>query len=347
MDKDVVDYLIVGQGLAGSAMAMALLEQGASVIVLDREDMNSASRVAAGLVTTVAGKGMNLSWRQAEYLPEAMAYYHQLEQSSGQKLFHSQELLRLFDSEKRKVKFENKIEQLEGWVAEANKEDLARWNSEHGGFVMLQGGWLDTNAYLEVVRDILGARYRVDDFSSSDLTHADDGIEYRGVSAKSIILCQGVSGLTESNNLFSHVEHRSANGEILRVKIEGQSQHQIISNNGWMVPVAKDEWRVGATYEWSDMEGETTAEGRAEVEKKLKVMTDRDYQIIDHQAGVRPIMRKSQPYVGAHPDHPRVKFFNGLGSKGVISGPSVAKHFADHLVNGTELDPELTLEKRL
>ncbi len=338
-----VDYLIVGQGLAGSAMAMALIELGASVVVLDREDANSASRVAAGLVTTVAGKGMNLGWKQAEYLPEALAYYLRLEKVSGRKLFYCKELLRLFVSEKERVKFEKKRELLTKWVTDAKVADLERWNGEHGGFVMLQGGWLDTNVYLDLVRGLLGERYRVGEFDSDKLEVNGERVIYSGISAGNVILCQGSRGLTDSNNLFSHVDHRSAKGEILRVKIEGQSQDQIISCNGWMVPVADGEWRVGATYEWDDMEATPTAAGRAEIEKKLKIMTSADYQILDHQAGVRPIMRNSQPYVGTHSEVARVKFFNGLGSKGVITGPSVAKRFAEHLVNGDELDSELCL----
>ena len=95
-----MDYLIIGQGLAGSAMAMALRELGAEVFVVDSEDANSASRVAAGLVTTLAGKGMNPGWRQAEYLPAALDYYGALESASNERLFHPSEILRLFDSEK-------------------------------------------------------------------------------------------------------------------------------------------------------------------------------------------------------------------------------------------------------
>ena len=80
------DFLIIGQGLAGSALALALRENGASVLVVDDASEHGASRVAVGLITTLAGKGMNPAWRQAEYLPEAVTYYRAMEQRHGRKM---------------------------------------------------------------------------------------------------------------------------------------------------------------------------------------------------------------------------------------------------------------------
>jgi glycine/D-amino acid oxidase-like deaminating enzyme len=337
-----VDFLIIGQGLAGSALAMALIDRGATVIVVDSEDENSASRVAAGLVTTVAGKGMNLSWRQGEHLPEAIAYYRKLEEASGKTLFHSLDTLRLFDSEKQRDKFNNKREQLAGWIEDADPADLSKWNADYGGFIMSQGGWLDTQAYLQVVREVLADRCRNDSFQEDDLIIADGAVTWKDISAERIILCQGARGLTEGG-LFSYLPHRCAKGEILTVAIPNVSQEKVINRNGWLIPLGNEKWRAGATYEWEDMSGATTQAGRSEIEARIRNLTDLPFKVIEHSAGVRPIMRQSQPYIGHHPDHPEVSFFNGLGSKGVTTAPSVAAHFAEHLVTGSDLDSSLAL----
>jgi len=341
-----VDYLIVGQGLAGSAMAMALLDKGASVMVIDKEKPNSATRVAAGLVTTLAGKGMNPSWRQSEYLPEALAYYRKLEKVSGRKLFHEQELLKLFDNKKQQAKFERKKEDVSDWHSEAKPEDLAAWVAPHGGFLMQQGGWLDTNAYMEVIQQKLGENYARREFDADLLELENDGVRYEEICSKAVILCLGVDGLAGENNRFHFLNHRSAKGEMLLVKIEGKPLDKIISKNGWLVPIGNQLYKVGATYEWYDMQGQTTEEGRTQVETKLKAMLGNDgYEVMDHTAGVRPIVRKSQPMVGTHPRYSQVKLFNGLGSKGVITAPSVAKHFAEHLIDGAALDSDLDTEE--
>lgn len=337
-----VDFLIVGQGLAGSALAMALVDVGASVLVVDGEDENSASKVAAGLVTTVAGMGMNLSWRQGEYLPEALAYYGRLEELSGERLFHPMDTLRLLDGEKQRVKFENKKELLVGWTEDADANDLEGWNAGYGGFLMKHGGWLDTKLYLALVREMLGDGYRVDTFLEGDLELEGGVVGWKDVRAKRVVLCQGARGLTEGG-LFSYLEHRSAKGEILTISLPDASEEKIVNRNGWLIPLGNGRWRVGATYEWEDMNGNITEEGKSVVEGKIKNLTDLPYEVLEHSAGVRPIIRKSQPYVGHHPEYPEVSFFNGLGSKGVTTAPSVAAHFAQHLVNGVELDTELAL----
>jgi len=341
-----VDYLIVGQGLAGSALAMALLDKGASVHVIDKEKPNSATRVAAGLVTTLAGKGMNPSWRQAEYLPQAMAYYRKLENTSGRQLFHSMELLKVFDDAKQQAKFERKKEQVDEWYRAAMAEDLSAWQAPYGGFLMRHGGYLDTQAYLQVVQQLLGEHYEKRTFKQGVLEFSDDVVSYEEISAKAVIFCLGVDGLVGEHSHFHSLEHRSAKGEMLLVKLAQKPEDKIISKNGWLVPVGDHLYKVGATYEWTDMQGLTTAEGRAAVEDKLRtILGNDDFEVVNHTAGVRPIVRKSQPMVGTHPRYPQVKLFNGLGSRGVITAPSVAKHFADHLVDGTELDPELNSEE--
>ena len=51
-----VDYIIVGQGLAGSAVAVQLLRAGKKIVVFDRPESNKASHVAAGLFNPITGK---------------------------------------------------------------------------------------------------------------------------------------------------------------------------------------------------------------------------------------------------------------------------------------------------
>jgi len=72
-------FVIVGQGLAGTCLAWALKEKGADFLLIDREVAAGSSRVAAGLVNPVTGKGINPSWRVGEYLNLAVDFYRLLE----------------------------------------------------------------------------------------------------------------------------------------------------------------------------------------------------------------------------------------------------------------------------
>ena len=55
-----VDFLIAGQGLAGSLLAFELLQSGASIAVVDTPMEGAASPVAAGIVNPVSGKRLTV-----------------------------------------------------------------------------------------------------------------------------------------------------------------------------------------------------------------------------------------------------------------------------------------------
>ena len=57
------DAIIVGQGLAGTTLAWCLLEAGLSVLVTDREEEVTSSKIAAGLITPITGQRLALSWQ--------------------------------------------------------------------------------------------------------------------------------------------------------------------------------------------------------------------------------------------------------------------------------------------
>ena len=78
---------------------------------------------------------------------------------------------------------------------------------------------------------------------------------------------------------------------------------------------------------------------------KARSGKDVPMEVIDHEAGIRPIIRNSRPVVGFHPEIPQVGFFNGLGSKGSLMAPAVAEHFAAYLCGESELDEELGLSE--
>lgn len=335
-----VDFLIVGQGLAGSALALALVRRGRSVLVVDRGDLDSASRVAAGLVTSLAGKGMNPAWRQGEYLPKAMGFYGKLEREHGVKLFYGMPVLRLFADEKERVKFEGKVDEVSKWVGERDA-DVGEFLGEHGGFEMAGGGRLDVREYLRVVRMALGDSFQMGEVLDEELVVDGGVVRWGEVEAGSVIFCRGYGDF--GGRFFKDLRHRSAKGQMLTVRVDGLDEGRVVNRGGWMVPLGDGLWRCGATYEWDGLEDGVDAAGRVEVEGKIAGLTDAAFEVVEHEAGVRPIVRRSQPVVGMLKDVPEVGIFNGLGSKGVITAPSVGEHFAGYLCGEWGLDAELDL----
>lgn len=346
------DFLIIGQGLAGSALAMELLCRGKSILVVDRQDAGSSSRVAAGLVTPLTGRGMNPAWRQREYLDIAAAYYRRLEKESGRRLYHHTPVVRVFQAGKERAKWEEKKQQHGAWAFETEEPGSPLKTGGHGAIEMPDGAWLDTLAYLHVVRDRLddAGSWREADFSEGEVTVLPGGIGWRDVAAGKIILCQGaygLSGVEGYNGWFSGIPHRSAKGEILSLWVDGLDDGKRYHANGWLAPREGGLWKAGASYGWERLDSTPTQEGKDEVLAKIGTWVDREklpMEVIHHEAAVRPIIRNSRPVVGFHPEHRHVGFFNGLGSKGTLMAPAVASHFAAHLCGECELDGELVLD---
>jgi len=180
-----------------------------------------------------------------------------------------------------------------------------------------------------------------------------------------VIFCQGAEALIEQQqssgngradfvaSAMGDLPKRLAKGEILTVKIPGLNLDQVVVRHGWMIPLpeekGKDLYRVGSTYEWDEINGQPTVEGAERIAEIIGEFTDLPYEVVDHVAGIRPIMRQSRPVIGelqttdgggGREGRGDYWFFNGLGSKGTLYAPKVAQDFAEVLVNGGELDRE-------
>ena len=337
------DFLIVGQGIAGSTLALELLQRGVRVLVVDRQDQGSSSRVAAGLITPITGKGLNPAWRQDEYLPVAEKFYQSLEDEVRGRFYHPCEVVRLFQSAREQEKWRSKSAEHRKWGEEKELADDAL-KSEYGGLKMSGGAWLDSQKFLTAVQNKLVAEdsYRVDDFCEQEVEFGEGGVTWRDVTAGKIILCQGAYGL-QGGGWFSDVPHRCAKGEIITVKLAGLPKDTRYHADGWLAARGDGTWKVGATYDWKNLNSEVTEQGRDEVLGKLATWCDLPVAVVDQEAGVRPIIRNSRPVIGLHPKYEEVGFFNGLGSKGSLIAPAVASHFADVLTGKSELDPELSI----
>ena len=98
MSEADYDYLILGQGLAGSLLAWHLLHAGRRVLVIDDGHRSSSSKVAAGLVNPLAGMRFNCAPRTAQWLESAHAFYRSLGALYDRSYFHAIDMQRLFRS---------------------------------------------------------------------------------------------------------------------------------------------------------------------------------------------------------------------------------------------------------
>lgn len=96
--------------------------------------------------------------------------------------------------------------------------------------------------------------------------------------------------------------------------------------------------RTGSTYDWDTLDTHPTEAARARLEAGFARLHGRPYEVIAHQAAVRPIICESRAVIGVHPARDKLAFFNGLGSKGSLHAPFFADHLAAHLVEGAGIE---------
>ena len=327
------EFVVVGQGLAGTALAWQLRGAGRRVLVVERGDAATASRVSAGLVTPITGRRLVKTWRLDDDYPAAVAFYRKVEAQTGAAFFDTRNMVRLFADEPERAAFELRPERAlvsapdppvnDGWFA-----------APHGGFEMASAARLDVPRYLDASRAWFahdGGSTLADIDPARDLETTDDGVRLPrlGVFARCVVFCQGFAA--RDNPWCAAVRFAPAKGEVLTVRVPGVVEARVVHRGVWLAPAGGDLYRAGSTYDRADLTPAPTAAGREQIVARLRLLLRVPFEIVGNAAAVRPIVEGGRPVFGTHPGRPRIGYFNGLGSKGVLHAPADAARFAARL----------------
>lgn len=333
-----VDFLIVGQGLAGSLLAWHLLERQQKVLVVDLDQPNTSSKVAAGLVTPIAGQQLSLPADSDQHIRFAKKTYWEIEESFGTQLFHHSHIARLFHNQKQVDKWAKRLasEHAERFKAHSSplEIDPQLVHAEHGGITLTKGGWLNVPYFLQTMQTHLLERlaYAIGNVQPDALTIQANTVTWRNIEAKKIIFCQGWQAC--QNHLFDFIPMENARGDILQIDCPQLiDESRIINRNGWLLPMGNGLFKAGSTFDHDYHDAAPTTAGRTAVEEKINHITPCDFSVIDHRSAIRPVINRSTPCIGIHPNHPQIAYFNGLGSKGVTYGPSASLQLVNHLLD--------------
>lgn len=317
-------WTIIGQGLAGTCLAWRLWERGEAFTLIDREEGGS-SRVAAGLINPVTGKNFEPSKGIATFLPEAVVFYQTIESKLGTRFWHPMPVLRLASTpeEWNKIVSKRELPTVTPWLAHHGEPiPIDNWV---GAIELSGGGRLDTRTFLDQSREF----FRREGIYQKRHVSVEEKLPRS-------IWCEGALGLMAGK----YGPHRCAKGEILTITASGWDQTRIrIGAGGWLIPIGHETFKAGATYEWNHLDESPTPAGLERVSNIASRLGGPDFQVIGHEAGVRPILRRSEPLIG--PLSHGAWMFNGLGSKGSLYAPGMASRLADWLLAGIEPDPEL------
>ncbi len=344
-----IDFLIVGQGIAGTLLAYFLELKGQTVRVVDDGYERSASRVAAGIVNPITGRRFIKSWRIDELIPFARQTYRALEDLLGISIYHEQPLIRSIFT----------IAEENDWISrtadpsyDAYLEEYAELGSYAGRLIparsygaVRQAAQVDLPLLLAAYRDRLQTKGALIDegFDHQRMTLTAAGAAYEGLHFQRVVFCEGYRAL--ENPFFNYLPFKGDKGEVLIVRIPGLRFDRIIKHRVFIVPLPDDRYWVGATYVHRYQDDRPTPEGRQTLEEKLRSTLQVPFEIVEHRAAVRPTVKDRRPFLGNHLKYPQLSIFNGLGTKGSSLGPLWAHHLAAFLVDGAALDPEVSIRR--
>ncbi|NRD23101.1 FAD-binding oxidoreductase [Winogradskyella litoriviva] len=344
-----VDYIIVGCGLASIAFCEELRANKKSFVVFDNNSQKS-SLVAAGLYNPVILKRFSAVWKAKEQLAVALPMYAKIEKELNIKIDYKLKIHRRFASIEEQNLWFNAMDKpnIESFLSDkVVKNRNSNIEAPFGFGEVLGAGRIDTDILISSYKQFLkqsGCLYEAS-FLHKELNSQETLITYQKIKAKHIVFAEGFG--VKENPFFKNIPINGTKGEVLTVKAPNLKINFAIKSSVFVIPLDKDLYIVGSTYNWKDKTKSITEEGKNELISKLKNIINCDVEVVEHVAAIRPTVVDRRPVVGTHLDFKNIHILNGLGSRGVMIAPYVAKKLFNSIENNTPLDSEIDVSRFL
>lgn len=346
-------YIIVGQGIAGSILAYALIKQGHQVTIIDKDGGAGSSRVAAGIYHPLVFKRTTLTWLSDVLFDYLEQYYPLLEKELNATFYHPTPYYRLFATPEERANW-IKYRELPEYKSFLGEDTDTLHNSSfsvtHGVGKLLRSGWVDTNTMLDAFKKFFHQHATVihEAFAYAELELPGVIIKYKNIEADALIFCEGYG--IKQNPYFNYLPLSATKGQVLTIESSAMPTDGIYNRKVFVMPLSSlpsphSSYKVGATYEWTWDTEQPTDDKKADLINKLKALTTEEFSITEHKAGVRPSVVGRRPLIGIHPQHPQLAVFNGMGSKGIMMAPYLANNFAGFLAGLNAIEPEADITR--
>lgn len=348
----MLDYIIVGQGIAGSLLSWFLTKEDLKILVIDELNLSSASHIASGVIKPITGKRFVKTWLADELIPFAENTYREFEVLFSDSFFHRTLFFKLFESVRAQNDWSARCASPEYLPYLENENilylDKEKVKNDFGGFEINGGSRLEPDKFLLHYRNYLREKNLLleEAFSYDDLKADATSVTYKGHQARKIIFCEGARAI--QNPYFTFFPFQLAKGECLILNIENFYPDRVINSEVLIMPLSqKNQYYVGATHEWYFDDDKPSEKGRNELLGNLSVALNLPFEILDQKAAIRPTVKDRRPYIGFHPEFPTIGIFNGMGTKGISLAPYFAHHFTEHLVHQKPLMKEVDIKRFL
>lgn len=340
-----IDYLIVGQGIAGTWLSYELIRRGHQVMILNQASPNTSSQKAAGLYNPITGRKMLKTWRADDLFEHLEADYFQLEEMLGSRFIYPKPIYRPFLTVEDQNDWQGKLADAAyaPYLVEVAYKSRGIQNvlDPFGGILLRHTGYVDLPALIGAYSSWLQTKgcYQSELFDATQLQVKEDCAQYKDWEASKIIFCEGVA----TSHFWQSLPFRPVRGEIIDVKCDLPTD--VIINQGVFIIPKEDYFTVGSSYDHSLLTYEPQPAGIRSIEERLQKIFKGKVETIAARAGIRPATHDRKPYIGMHKESKTLAIFNGFGTKGVSLCPYFARHFVDVLEGKSPIDKEVDVQR--
>jgi len=329
------DAIIVGQGIAGSVLALMCKKNGLNVVVVDDGHKTSSSMVSAGIMTPLTGPRLSPLWTSEHTRDLVMGVYADAEEELQVSFIRSCRLVRLLESE-RELEFLKKRQSdphLAGWVLPTTD-----WSHVckpgNAQFEMSCVNRIDAPLFLAACRQYFKDNGMLiqGSVAAKDVRASASAVTWQGLSAKHMIFCQGAVG--EGNPFFPELEFRNVQGHVLKVVSPHLPNGTIFNHGKWLCPTTPGEFLYGASTVRHDSDAPIKlAELRASLRSFLNVKA----HIIGTVLGVRPCLKHAHPMAFFSRQYTRIGCINGFRGQGMFYAPIMASWMYGQLLESARI----------
>lgn len=342
-----VDYLIVGQGVAGSCLALKLLEEKKSFRVID-EDKDKASTVAVGVYNTLVLKRFAQIWNAKEQLEGMFDYFGSFEKLLNKKIISQIPTYRIINNEQELKTLQKKaaLPEMKDFLSgEIIKDSNSTLKAPLGFTEIKQTGRIDLKECVNSFKDYLISQdlYENEKFDFSELKFQKKKIIYKNTVADKVVFCEGFG--VKKNPYFNYLPVIGVKGEVLKIKTKEILPHGIWKAYNFLMPLEDGICYTASTYDREDLTSEPTENGKQEIIRHLKEIYDGEFEILEHTAGIRPTVVDRRPILGNHPIHANLFVLNGMGTRGTLLAPQMTTFLFDFMEKGKEIPKEANIRR--
>ncbi|SHK91213.1 Glycine/D-amino acid oxidase [Chishuiella changwenlii] len=339
-----VDYIIVGQGVAGSCMAMKLIKEKKSFIVIDHH-FHNASSIAGGIFNPVVLKRFSIVWNASKQIERLKEVFTDFENLLHKKYIYNFPVYRIFNDEQEKktwLKKANSHPDLIDYLSIDTEQlnNFSSIDSPIGSGEVLHTGRIDLMNLIKDFKDYLQINdlFIKEEFDFNLLKLQDNKASYKNIEADRIIFAEGFNIL--NNPYFKNLPIIGVKGEVLKVKTNAILPDAVVKGKEFLMPLENNEFFVGATYDRDHVNYDNTIEAKEYLTTGVKQFLKSDIEVVEQHASIRPTVVDRRPIIGEHPEFKQLVCLNGMGTRGTMLAPVMV----DDLYNFLELNEPIDKE---